>query len=356
VPTGTAGSTTYSYAIQAIDGLGNTTTCSSVVTTTTGNATLSTTNYNNITWNPVLAPGGYYVRRTAGGATQGIIATVAENTWTAFNASALGLTWAGPTQTIPNFYDSGFTGDGSSCPGSNTTGVIEAGSLVGASHVAVNPSNGALIASTPSAPQVSVLTATSGTYSTPAGALYLLVQGCGPAGGGGGSGTGSPGNGGNGAASTTFGTLTAPAGGGGPAGSGSSQQIGGAAGAIATGGDINFGGNPGAPGLSLSAGAISGGVGGASYFGGAGQGGTVAGSAGSAATANSCSGGGGASSSLTIGSGGGGGAFFQKLIASPASTYSYAVPAGGAGGTAGGSGFAGGAGAAGLIIVTAYFQ
>jgi hypothetical protein len=54
--------------------------------------------------------------------------------------------------------------------------------------------------------------------------------------------------------------------------------------------------------------------------------------------------------------GGGGAGYCEKLINSPAATYSYAVGAGGAGGTGGGTGGGvGGAGRAGVIIVTEYY-
>jgi hypothetical protein len=56
-PQGTAGTTTYNYEITAKNSLGQTT-ASAVGTTTTGNATLSSTNYNLITWPAVALPAG----------------------------------------------------------------------------------------------------------------------------------------------------------------------------------------------------------------------------------------------------------------------------------------------------------
>lgn len=67
-PTGTTGSTTYSYKITAVDAesyeesLGSTT-----GTTTTGNATLSSTNYNAVSWASVTGAGQYNVYRSLNG-------------------------------------------------------------------------------------------------------------------------------------------------------------------------------------------------------------------------------------------------------------------------------------------------
>jgi hypothetical protein len=47
---GATGATTYSYQIRAIDGFGGTSACTSASTTTTGNATLDLTNFNNLYW------------------------------------------------------------------------------------------------------------------------------------------------------------------------------------------------------------------------------------------------------------------------------------------------------------------
>lgn len=206
-------------------------------------------------------------------------------------------------------------------------------------------------------PQVTTYTSGSGTYTTPTNTKYLVVQMCGGGGGGGGGsvtlGTGSGSAGGN----TTFGTslLTCTAGGGGV---GSSYYGGGTNGTAtinspavglalsgATGGAGTY-----INGYSYTAGAS----GGSNPFGGAGMQGGANGTGYSGAT-NTGSGGGGAGSNNLgySGAGGGAGGYINAIIATPSSTYSYAVGAGGAGGTATTTG---GAGGAGIIIVTAYFQ
>ncbi len=63
-PTGTVGTTSYSYYIVAKDTQGNKTLVGAVGTTTTGNATLSSTNYNAISWTAVTGAVSYDVLKT----------------------------------------------------------------------------------------------------------------------------------------------------------------------------------------------------------------------------------------------------------------------------------------------------
>ena len=66
-PTGSAGTTTYSYRISAFNASGETLACVAVATTT-GNATLSTTNYNALAWTATAGAVGYNIwgRKTTG--------------------------------------------------------------------------------------------------------------------------------------------------------------------------------------------------------------------------------------------------------------------------------------------------
>ncbi|WP_245333679.1 hypothetical protein [Bradyrhizobium guangdongense] len=198
-----------------------------------------------------------------------------------------------------------------------------------------------------------ITTAGSGTYNTPSGCKAILVKLQGAGAGGGGSGA-TAGNGGNGT-STTFnaGAITAPGGTGSTGGSGS----GGAGGVAGTGGDFSI---PGGRGQNSNNSIALGdsGNGGSSFFGGAGTGAMPNGAvAASAAATNSGAGGGGGGSASGVGAvgGGGGGAYTEKLIAGPASSYSYVVGTKGAAGTAGTSGSAGSAGGDGIIIVEEYY-
>jgi hypothetical protein len=199
----------------------------------------------------------------------------------------------------------------------------------------------------PLAPRVTIETSgKSAIYTTPPETLYLVVEMCGPGGGGAGSGI-VPGGGEEGSAATVFGVLSAGAGKGGflPAGG---------AGGAAYGGDINITGAPGGGATHGTANQV-GSQGGSSPFGGAGEGGS---GNGGDASANSCSGGGGAGAGAapSAGPGGGAGAYLRKLIASPASSYSYTVGNGGHRGTLGTHGFPGGAGGSGIIVISAYFR
>jgi hypothetical protein len=201
-----------------------------------------------------------------------------------------------------------------------------------------------------SAPQITVYTSSSGTYTTPTGAKFLQVR---MVGGGGGGGSTTGGAGGAGGAST-FGSSFLTSNGG---AAGSTATGGVAAGGTASGGDINIkGGEGGAGPQPVSGSYVPGGSGGNSAFGGgaAQSQAAVAGTAGSTNSGGGGSGGsGGPGSGLGSAGGGGAGGYVEKLITSPSSTYSYAVGAGGAAGTGGGTD--GGAGGSGIIIVTAYF-
>ena len=76
---GTAGSTSYTYAVTALDGFGETL-ASTGTTIATGNATLNTTSFNRITWTRVGGAVSYKVYRTASSgtpSTTGLIGTVA---------------------------------------------------------------------------------------------------------------------------------------------------------------------------------------------------------------------------------------------------------------------------------------
>ena len=71
---GTTGSTSYSYVVVSMGGCGGA--ASLTKTISNGNASLSSNNYNAITWQTMPGAVSYNVYRTAGGATQGLIAQV----------------------------------------------------------------------------------------------------------------------------------------------------------------------------------------------------------------------------------------------------------------------------------------
>ncbi|HEX4774984.1 MAG TPA: hypothetical protein VH234_05715 [Candidatus Saccharimonadales bacterium] len=97
---GTAGGTSYTYAITALNANGGTTLISPTTTTATGNATLDGTNFNQITWTAVAGANSYKIYRTASGgtpSTTGLIGTVNANTTLSFNDTGIAGTTAAPT-------------------------------------------------------------------------------------------------------------------------------------------------------------------------------------------------------------------------------------------------------------------
>jgi|GEM_PF-5341317 len=95
--TGSPGSTTYRYQITALDGSGETV-GSNVVQTTTGNATLSTSNFNTVNWSAV--PGAYkynIYRCTTTACTPLLLATVAGNITTYLDQAAGSPSGAAPS-------------------------------------------------------------------------------------------------------------------------------------------------------------------------------------------------------------------------------------------------------------------
>lgn len=211
------------------------------------------------------------------------------------------------------------------------------------------------------APLVTVYNSGSGTHTLTGSPKYIRVRMIGGGGGGWGSGTAqgtSPTAGSN----STFGTSLLTANGG--AISASYAGIGGLGGT----GTIN---SPAyghaSPGASGGPSGFSGPSGGSAVYpaGGDGGGGTSGGSptfgggVGQSGIANTGRGGGGGAgagnASMSSGAGGGQGAIVEAFIATPSSSYSYAVGAGGSAGGAGTSGYAGGAGGSGVIIVEEYY-
>lgn len=200
------------------------------------------------------------------------------------------------------------------------------------------------------------LTSGSGTYTTPANTLSIVITMVGAGGGGQGTGAGA-GNGGNGTATcwnTSGAACTSPVYQAGP-GSGGATTASTAGGTISGSGTCNQLALDGGDGAGAAANNQGyGGYGGNSFFGGNGQGG-AGNNGGTAAKTNSGSGGGGAGlAGVGIsGSGGGAGATCKVRINSPAGTYTYAI---GTAGTAGAGTLTGATGGSGFILVEEYYN
>lgn len=207
------------------------------------------------------------------------------------------------------------------------------------------------------APTIQTFTSGSGTYTTPAGVMYIRVRMVASGGSGGGGGTNSTLTAGTNGNNSTFGTslLTANAGSGatgGPGGSGAGGTINSpAVGSVVLGGTGGFG-------VTVTGYAI-GGAGGGGVLGGAGAcgGPGAAGGAGRNNTGGGGGGGGGGTGATANGgSGGGSGGFIDAIIPNPSASYAYSVGASVSGGAAGSGGGAGGASGSGYIEVTEYYQ
>lgn len=105
-PTGTAGATTWTYKIVAKkSSTSQFSAASSGGTTATGNATLTTTNYNRIAWDAVSDANQYDIYRTAAGGTPNTTGLIGTTNNTFFN-------------------DTGVAGDGSSAPTTGGPGAV----------------------------------------------------------------------------------------------------------------------------------------------------------------------------------------------------------------------------------------
>jgi hypothetical protein len=97
-PTGTPGATAHSYVLVALAQNG-VSAASAAGSTTTGNATLSASNFNRLTWAAVTGATAYRIYRSVGGLTQGLIATVG-NTLTLDDTGLVGDGAIAPTLAV----------------------------------------------------------------------------------------------------------------------------------------------------------------------------------------------------------------------------------------------------------------
>jgi hypothetical protein len=112
--TGTSGATTYTYVIVPKSANGADGTANRTNTTTTGNATLSATNYNALNLGTIAGVASFDIYRTVGGATQGKIANVTSS-----------AQCGNPTTSTWCFSDTGLAGDSSTAPTTDTSGALK---------------------------------------------------------------------------------------------------------------------------------------------------------------------------------------------------------------------------------------
>jgi len=122
---GTAGAVTWTYVVVARNGVGatlGTSPASAAGSTTTGNATLTSANYNVIAWASVSGAAFYDVYRTVAGttpSTTGLIGTVASTT----------VVTTGLQPATYSLNDTALAGDGTTAPTVNTSGLIATGNF-----------------------------------------------------------------------------------------------------------------------------------------------------------------------------------------------------------------------------------
>lgn len=93
-PQGTTGAATWTYKISAVNATGNETVLSANGSTTSGNATLSGTNFNRITWSATPGAAAYRIYRVATGTspnTTGYIGTVDAHSTLQFDDTGIGI-------------------------------------------------------------------------------------------------------------------------------------------------------------------------------------------------------------------------------------------------------------------------
>jgi hypothetical protein len=142
---GVSGATTWTYTITAVDGAGKESAASAPGTTTTGNATLTGSNFNRISMANTYT-GGFIGGIGAGVGTYNIYRTAAGGTpSTTGKIGSITINDARNAGSAFTFDDTGLAGDGTTAPTVNDTGSVDAplfktATNCAASGTAANPS------------------------------------------------------------------------------------------------------------------------------------------------------------------------------------------------------------------------
>lgn len=170
-PQGSAGSTSYTYAIVAYGPLGNTA-GSSTVATATGNATLTTSNFNQLAWVSVAGATKYCIWRTASSGTPSSIGNIGCVSPLQINfryfPNVWGAAYAANNAGVRNpylFNDTGLAGDSAALPASNTTGALSLpGQLTSTLATGTPP---LVVASTTNIPNLNASSLSGATFAAP---------------------------------------------------------------------------------------------------------------------------------------------------------------------------------------------
>jgi hypothetical protein len=120
-PNGTTGAATWTYLIVAKQADGTAAAAGTTGSTATGNATLTSSNYNALTWSAVTGATSYDIYRTVVGTSPSTTGKIGNATTTSFN-------------------DTGLAGDSATAPTFNSTGAINGGKFNGLITPAVDNS------------------------------------------------------------------------------------------------------------------------------------------------------------------------------------------------------------------------
>lgn len=161
-PNGVTGATTYVYSVCSVDGAGGTV-CSVTNATASGNATLTSSNFNHVSINCAAAnlPGATRldVYRTVSGGTPSSTGKIGSITGVTDISSGCGTIFLD---------DKALAGDGSTLPTANSTGAVQAFKLNTLTNCAVNSASPAACGSASSGAVVIPTTTTTYTVNTTA--------------------------------------------------------------------------------------------------------------------------------------------------------------------------------------------
>jgi hypothetical protein len=163
---GTPGSTSYSYRVVAKDGNGDPSAANvGAQTTVTGNATLTSTNFNQITITCPPGVASYDIYRTASSGTPSTTGKIGNTATILFQGGG----------SLCTFKDTGLAGDGTTPPAVNQTGAVNAFRFETNTNCAVNSASPAACGSAAAGAVVVPTTTTTYTVNTAAVTVHSRI-------------------------------------------------------------------------------------------------------------------------------------------------------------------------------------